>query len=486
MLARTVCFVLLGLSVALLSCSKDRPAPIAPAGKSLASLAAPHAPTNLRFDAPTDSSCKVRWDASDGATDYDVDYKLAVGGKWTNEPHRGTRLYNTIHDLEPDTEYRWAVRAENSDGASEWVFGPNFTTTLPEDTGENSSNQIVSTNPSVEHIPPKYIRMFSDGSLTPEERSIVVRAGREWDKVVASGYSEGIRIDFSTSLRGRWARIDEYVQVNGFDMPKKCFVSLSPLDSYNYDDYSREENEQFYRVHVLHEIGHCLGIGAGKEWFDRVEYIDGWNWSKEPTEKIDNGDGTFSVRYEKVDGPIAPSFTGRNAQLEFIRLAENQWGDYPYVPLDWDRSNGPDPAHLSDPILSRSVMAAYPADYGNYPYQKVSSMEAAILEDLGYVTDKSEVEQTKLIAGYRTIWVRHGHYKSTSGKETLFFPAAPLVFWPEGRDRGYMLQEHFEWREFYIGHPDIIEENIFWYSDHDQEEDGAGKAIVAKNLLGVE
>ena len=115
-----------------LSCSKDRPAPVAPAGKSLASLAAPPAPTNLRFDAPTDSSCTVRWDASDGATDYDVNYKLASGGRWTNEPHTGDRLYNTIHDLEPDTEYRWAVRAENSDGVSEWIHGPNFTT-LPDD-----------------------------------------------------------------------------------------------------------------------------------------------------------------------------------------------------------------------------------------------------------------------------------------------------------------------------------------------------------------
>ena len=34
-----------------------------PSGKALATLDAPAAPTNLRFDAPTDSSCTVRWDA---------------------------------------------------------------------------------------------------------------------------------------------------------------------------------------------------------------------------------------------------------------------------------------------------------------------------------------------------------------------------------------------------------------------------------------
>ncbi|MDE2813956.1 MAG: fibronectin type III domain-containing protein, partial [Gemmatimonadota bacterium] len=93
-----------------------------------AALEAPPEPTNLRFEAVTDSSCTVRWAAVAGATDYDVNYKPAVGGKWTNEPHRGTGLSNTINDLDPDTEYRWAVRAENSDGYSAWVFGPNFTT----------------------------------------------------------------------------------------------------------------------------------------------------------------------------------------------------------------------------------------------------------------------------------------------------------------------------------------------------------------------
>jgi len=99
-----------------------------PSGKAQAALAAPPAPTNLRFEAVTDSSCTVRWDAAAGATDYDVNYKPAVGGQWTNEPHRGIRLYNTIYDLESGTEYRWAVRAENGDGPSAWVFGPNFTT----------------------------------------------------------------------------------------------------------------------------------------------------------------------------------------------------------------------------------------------------------------------------------------------------------------------------------------------------------------------
>ena len=143
---------------------------LAPAGKAQATLAAPAAPTNLRFEAVTDSSCRVRWDAAEGATDYDVNYKRAVGGKWTNQPHRGTKLYTTIYDLEPGTEYRWAARAENRDGASAWVFGPNFTTLedetpeeeeatpqTPKRLSENLSYRLLCSGPA--HWIPAYAGM---------------------------------------------------------------------------------------------------------------------------------------------------------------------------------------------------------------------------------------------------------------------------------------------------------------------------------------
>ena len=101
---------------------------VGPSGKAQATLEAPPAPLNLRVEAITDTSARVRWDAVEGATDYDVNYKKAQGGEWTNVPHRGTTLYNTLTGLEPGTQYRWAVRAENKDGTSDWVFGENFRT----------------------------------------------------------------------------------------------------------------------------------------------------------------------------------------------------------------------------------------------------------------------------------------------------------------------------------------------------------------------
>ena len=79
------------------------------------------AATNLRF-APTDSSCTVRWDASAGATDYDVSYMPASGGQWTSVPHAGDGLYNIIHDLQPNTEYRWASES----GEQRWSICMGF------------------------------------------------------------------------------------------------------------------------------------------------------------------------------------------------------------------------------------------------------------------------------------------------------------------------------------------------------------------------
>ena len=159
--------VLFFISSLLMACSKDKPAPAAPAGKAMATLEAPVAPTNLRFEAVTDSSCRVLWDAVEGATDYDVNYKPAVGGRWTNEPHKGVRLYNTIYDLEPNTEYRWAARAENRDGASEWVFGPNFTTQAD----GTFDIELTFLEPS-------------DYPFTDEEKQLIREAADFWEQVI--------------------------------------------------------------------------------------------------------------------------------------------------------------------------------------------------------------------------------------------------------------------------------------------------------------
>ncbi|MYA23892.1 MAG: T9SS type A sorting domain-containing protein, partial [Gemmatimonadetes bacterium] len=170
-----------------------------PSGKALATLAAPPPPPNLRVAAVTDSSCTVRWDAAEGVTDYDVNYKPAVGGKWTNEPHRGTRLYTTINDLEPNTEYRWAARAENSDGASAWVFGPNFTT-LADETDETTEEeaadgQVTIPDANLRAAINEALGKASGATITVEEMATLTKLFLGWEYMLNL---EGLQ--FATNL----------------------------------------------------------------------------------------------------------------------------------------------------------------------------------------------------------------------------------------------------------------------------------------------
>ena len=157
-----------------------------PSGKAQAALEAPPAPTNLRFEAVTDSSCRVRWDAAEGATDYDVNYKRAVGGRWTNEPHKGVRLYNTIYDLEPNTEYRWAARAENSDGPSEWVFGPNFTTLPDHQDGQQAETDSTSSQGGPDLVVEPPLKIGSTFVSPGEHFTLLVTVRNQGDSQAAA------------------------------------------------------------------------------------------------------------------------------------------------------------------------------------------------------------------------------------------------------------------------------------------------------------
>ena len=89
------------------------------------SQSAPPPPQNLQVEAITSSSARVSWDASAGATDYDLFYRVASTSDWV-KINQNTALYRIIENLERGTRYHWTVRAENSAGPSDWVYGPAF------------------------------------------------------------------------------------------------------------------------------------------------------------------------------------------------------------------------------------------------------------------------------------------------------------------------------------------------------------------------
>ena len=61
------------------------------------STRAPDPPTNLRITDLTKTSVRLRWDAVEGATDYDVSYRRTAGGKWKAVTHEGDQALQHPH-----------------------------------------------------------------------------------------------------------------------------------------------------------------------------------------------------------------------------------------------------------------------------------------------------------------------------------------------------------------------------------------------------
>ena len=450
--------LLLFVPLCLIACSDSKVPPLGPASKITLSLDAPGKPTNLRCEVLSDSSALVSWDAVEGATDYDINYRT-LNGRWTNEPHKGTRLYNTIYDLEPETEYRWAVRAENSVGASAWVFGENFTTDGV------------------------YISFYFDGTLSSREQEIFTSAVALWENIIKAGHPNGLIIRASTEVQmwiagqSGFARIEKQKQINNRYFNTECFIGLSSPNEWRLG-LSQELKDDTFGYVVAHEIGHCLGIGSSPEWETRLEYLHGWN-EGEPTVIEVKENGVTVMEHPKVEGPIAPSFVGEAAQREFLRLAENQWGEHPYIPLRWSRGNGIDTSHLSTPILRMSVMSSGGNSYGSPTLMKVSTVDAAILSDLGYTVDMSKASDIRLISGYRQI--DPGDTSIGTVIETLFFPEWPLEYSFEDRYQTGYRQANRTGRHIPIDDPTVKEENLFYLDEylreHDKDE-AAGKRIT--------
>ncbi len=84
--------------------------------------------TGLTTSAVTSSSAAISWTALSGANNYDVDYKLASSGTWTNAATATTATSVNLSGLTASSLYDWRVRA-NCTGATGAYTQAQFTTT---------------------------------------------------------------------------------------------------------------------------------------------------------------------------------------------------------------------------------------------------------------------------------------------------------------------------------------------------------------------
>ena len=80
-----------------------------------------NAPDGLTSSAITSSGATVSWTAVSAAVNYDVDYKLASSGTWTNSITGTTSTSRNITGLSSSSLYDWRVRTNCSAGSSAYV-----------------------------------------------------------------------------------------------------------------------------------------------------------------------------------------------------------------------------------------------------------------------------------------------------------------------------------------------------------------------------
>lgn len=289
---------------ALLACTKDTPAPTAPAGK----ITAPAAPMNLRVEALTDTSATIAWDPVKGATDYDLNYRT-LAGRWTNWPIRGaTRAYATIHPLKPETEYRWAVRAEDRDGASRWVFAKNFVTLAQEEAPAPEPEP----EPSIALGEPFNVELIFLDEFSQEKQRWMREVASQWeeffigvpDHTYEGGfYSYGYLANpyLPVQVRERQTTtIDDlriYVlKVEPWELPPSAWSSsnvagLASVIRERPDDARLPiisaigihedffvsngfDTERWWKKTFHHELGHAFGLGASSGWDRYIEHPD--------------------------------------------------------------------------------------------------------------------------------------------------------------------------------------------------------------------
>ena len=392
---RSFC-VIPAVLLSLFACSPDRPAPIAPAGKRSAVQDAPAAPENLRVEALTDSSARVAWDAVDGATDYDVNYRIAQGGRWTNWPHRGaSKTYSIIRGLEPDTEYRWAARAENRDGPSAWVFAENFTTlSAPAE--------------------PFNIELYWEISYPPPFIQAVEEAAARWETIITEGLEDSNAEHLSTypDKPSSLQDIDDLaivVRVNqtpGADREGNAYGAASiglrrtaeyytrdiglPIygtiylpDKPEYrEGYRNNEYVKFYSDELnflaIHEIGHVLGLAYSFP----VQDVNGFSRAYSPK--------ALEVWQQHVPQQY---HQGRN----YVPIHSGHWS-YQYPASDYAKMWIITNSTMSIFRLSQFDVFGHYRAYDNpggdtyYTDKIITELDVAALDDMGYTVDMDQAE----------------------------------------------------------------------------------------------
>lgn len=119
-------------------------------GASVIENISPGNPTSLlapEYVTATAGDTKVTlwWTSTQGATGYDVEYRVDPNGGWTNVPHTGTVTHAIIDGLTNTVGYDLRVRAKNATEFSQWTEAPDVITPMPANTSGGGLPALLQT-----------------------------------------------------------------------------------------------------------------------------------------------------------------------------------------------------------------------------------------------------------------------------------------------------------------------------------------------------
>ena len=411
-------FAVLSISL-FLACSSDSPAPTSPAGKPSASNFP--SPTNLRAEAITSTSARLRWNPVDNATDYDINYKREINGKWKALPHTGTATFANLSGLQPNTKYRWSVKADSGEVRSRWASTVTFTTlTL---TGSSTTDPTKGTSSPENTSNDRFnIEIVFHRNVPRQDRAIFRQAARQWENIILNDVPD-IKLNRSWKQIKRGRLIDDlllFVQTSSGNSTEVLFGAdayaklhrVRPdgfpyLVEITYHEDTRDHLEAYpgvnwqnskalqkqYRtiddlvdsqLHLiaLHEIGHALGFGATRQWHDLTRHIN--SYRKPPPQ--------YTHSFLAEHRPITYFFTGTSAVRGFSQVRRSielnsrkeakKWLYYGFhLPLNDERTHWGlmDETHFD--VMSPALITDIEGKiFENY----ISPVTRGALSDLGY------------------------------------------------------------------------------------------------------
>ena len=202
------------------------------------------------------------------------------------------------------------------------------------------------------------------GGLSESQKALFKGAARRWSRVITGDLPDmmvgGQRVD-DLLIYAKGDNIDGQGRVLGqagpLQLRPRTYLPATGSMTFDIADLPGMERNGSLEDVIVHEMGHCIGVGTIRPWYS---LLDG-------------------------RGGADPTFRGPNAMREYGLLLRRE---PTFVPVENTGGRGTRDSHWRETTFGNEMMTGYVRRAGN----PISRLTVAALADLGYVTDLNAAE----------------------------------------------------------------------------------------------